>query len=79
MGRHRHGLGIFDSMDFTTWSWPEWGIIGVGLYFAISIIGDIGKTSRRISGSRAKSRTRKKKRADIKAKIAKLQSEYEAA
>jgi cell division protein FtsB len=66
-------------MDFTTWSWPEWGIIGVGLYFAISIIGDIGKTSRRISGSRAKSRTRKKKRADIKAKIAKLQSEYEAA
>ena len=77
MTGHRHGMGIFDSMDFTTWGWQEWGIIGVGLYFAVSIIGDIGKGSRKISGYRSKGRTRKKKRAEIKARMAKLKAEYE--
>jgi hypothetical protein len=35
------GLGLFDSgMDFTTWGWPEWGIVGVGIYAALSMLGD---------------------------------------
>ena len=35
------GLGLFDAgMDFTTWGWPEWGIVGVGVYAAMSLLGD---------------------------------------
>jgi hypothetical protein len=35
------GLGLFDSgMDFTTWGWPEWAIVGVGVYAGMSLLGD---------------------------------------
>lgn len=32
------GLGLFDSMDFTTWSWPEWLTIAVGAYVLFSVV-----------------------------------------
>ena len=35
------GLGLFDAgMDFTTWSWPEWALVGLGLYTLFSFVGD---------------------------------------
>ena len=35
------GLGLFDSgMDFTTWSYPEWGLVAIGLYALFSFVGD---------------------------------------
>ena len=35
------GMGIFDSgMDFTTWSWPEWSVVGIGVYALLSLVGD---------------------------------------
>jgi hypothetical protein len=74
-----HGMGLFDSMDFTTWGWQEWGIIGAGAYLVMSIIGDIGKGSRRVSGYRSKSRKRRQRRSELKQKMAELKSEYEAA
>ena len=35
------GTGCFASMDFTTWSWCEWGSIALGLYLVGSLVGDI--------------------------------------
>jgi hypothetical protein len=55
-------MGIFDSSDFTTWGWPEWGIIGAGLYLVLSVIGDVGQTSKRIR--RASRRRRRKLQAE---------------
>lgn len=52
MGRHRHGMGLFDSADFTTWGWGEWAIIGAGAYFVLSLAGDTSravKKTRRVS------------------------------
>jgi hypothetical protein len=77
MGRHHHGMGIFDTTDFSQWGWQEWGIILVGGYFVLSLIGDIGAGSRKISSYRSKGRTRRKKRAEIKARMAKLKEEYQ--
>ena len=33
----RAGLGLFDSMDPTTWGWQEWLTVGVGGYMLTSI------------------------------------------
>jgi hypothetical protein len=27
-------------MDFTTWGYPEWGIVGIALYTLFSFVGD---------------------------------------
>lgn len=33
------GMGLFDSgMDFTTWAWPEWSIVGLVGYMLLSTI-----------------------------------------
>jgi hypothetical protein len=65
MGCAQTGLGIFDSgMDLSGWGIPEWLIVAVGLYGAISLFSDTKRTvgtvrkSRRSSAARAK---RKKK------------------
>jgi hypothetical protein len=70
-------MGIFDTADLSQWGWQEWGIILVGGYFVLSLIGDIGAGSRKISSYRSKGRTRRKKRAEIKARMAKLKEEYQ--
>jgi hypothetical protein len=43
------GLGLFDSgMDFTTWGWPEWAIVGTGVYAALSLLGDSKRGYQRV-------------------------------
>jgi len=32
------GLGLFESMDFSTWSWPEWAIVGLGVWAVGSML-----------------------------------------
>ena len=40
-GGHDHaGLGLFDSMDWTTWGAGEWTAMAIGAYVLLSIIGD---------------------------------------
>lgn len=52
------GLGLFDAgMDFTTWSWPEWGIVGVAVYALLSFVGD---TKRGVERTRRVSRAVRK-------------------
>jgi hypothetical protein len=44
------GLGLFDSgMDFTTWGWPEWALVGVGVYAGLSLLGDTKRGVQRAS------------------------------
>jgi hypothetical protein len=43
------GLGLFDSgMDFTTWGWPEWAIVGAGVYAGLSLLGDTKRGAARV-------------------------------
>lgn len=43
------GLGLFDSgMDFTTWGWPEWGIVAAGVYAGLSLLGDTKRGAARV-------------------------------
>jgi len=69
---HCRGLGLFDSMDFTTWGWSEWGMVAGGLYLLGSVLGDVGRTKRKISKT---VRARQSKAA----RRAQLQRELEAA
>jgi hypothetical protein len=39
-GGHAHGVGLFDSMDPTTWGIGEYGTLAVGAYVALSAWGD---------------------------------------
>lgn len=50
------GLGMFESMDFTTWGLPEWAAIGVGAYLVLSLAGD---TRRAATGVRKFRRRRR--------------------
>lgn len=60
-GDHDHGMGLFDSMDPSTWGVGEATIVAVGGYLAIKLAGDamkVGKAVKR-KGSRAKKGTAK--------------------
>lgn len=48
------GLGLFDSMDFTSWGLPEWGMVAVGAYLVLSLAGDTRRGVRRVSKFRRK-------------------------
>lgn len=39
-GGHDHGMGLFESMDPTTWGAGEWTVASVGSYLAISAFHD---------------------------------------
>jgi hypothetical protein len=54
------GLGVFDSMDPTTWGWQEWAIVVGAGYMLISTVFT---TSRVTSRVRALPGERRKKRA----------------
>lgn len=71
----RWGMGIFDSTDFTTWGWQEWGIIAIGAYALFSMFSTSRRAQRSISGSLESRRRKKRKKADIKARRARLQAE----
>jgi hypothetical protein len=48
------GLGLFDSMDFTSWGLPEWGIVAVGAYLVLSLAGDTRRGVTRVRKFRRK-------------------------
>ena len=54
------GLGLFDSMDFTTWGWPEYVIIGIAGYMFVSTIFT---TKRAVGRVRALPGERRKRKA----------------
>jgi hypothetical protein len=45
------GLGLFDSMDFTSWGIAEWAVVGVGAYLVLSLAGDTRRAAVRVKRS----------------------------
>ncbi len=44
------GMGLFDSgMDFSQWTWAEWGAIAVGSYVLFSVVSTTNRGARRVS------------------------------
>lgn len=38
-GCQARGFGLFESgVDFTQWSWPEWGLVALGGYMLMSTV-----------------------------------------
>lgn len=64
LGQGLFNTGLFTSANPSTWGWGEWAALGVGLYFAGSLIGDVGrgasaagKSGRRLSRKARKAAT----------------------
>ncbi len=57
-----HGVGLFDSMDPTTWGAGELMVGGVGAYLALKLAGDAMKVGKAVKG-----KGRKAKRSTSKA------------
>lgn len=58
------GMGLFDSLDFSTWGWQEWLSLASAAYFGVKLFGDIGKgarTVRRAASRRSLARAGKKR------------------
>jgi hypothetical protein len=57
-GDHDHGLGqgllntgLFQSTDISTWSWMEWAVLGLGVWGAANILGDVSSGARSVRRS----------------------------
>ena len=57
-GGHQHGMGqgllntgLFASTDISQWSWMEWAALGVGVWGAANILGDVSKGARSVRKS----------------------------
>lgn len=66
------GLGLFDSgFDLTQWGIAEWATVGIGLYLATSLFGDVkrvgGRLGRRRRASQSKSRRREQLQRQLEA------------
>ena len=74
LGRTR-GLGLFDSMDFTTWGVGEWAVIGLGLFVLYSVFSTT-KRGVKSAGRKIRSRaTRKRRKEQLRRRIAEEQGE----
>jgi hypothetical protein len=62
------GMGMFESMDFSTWGFAEWAAIAVGAYLVWKLMSDV-------SGAATKVKRTVRKRRSLAAKKEKLQEE----
>jgi hypothetical protein len=70
-GRCR-GVGLFDSLDFSTWGIMEWGAVALGAYLLLSLWGDVGRTARRVRTSSSKRKRKAERRRELKEELATL-------
>jgi hypothetical protein len=68
-GLGSYGLGLFDSMDFTTWGFGEWAIVIVGGYFILSGLFTASRGVKRVQKSVRKRRTRRKRALEREASL----------
>jgi len=47
-GGHDHGMGLFDSLDPTTWGAGEFIVAGVGSYLAVSLFQDTARVGKAV-------------------------------
>lgn len=62
-GHCKAGLGLFDSMDFTTWGVGEWATVALGVYLLSSMFGDTRRVARSVSKGRARRKRERSRRA----------------
>lgn len=62
LGQGLFNTGLFTSANPSTWGLGEWAAVGVGLYFAGSLIGDVGRGAS-AAGKRGKRLSRKARKA----------------
>ena len=56
------GMGLFDSgMDFTSWTWQEWMVVGLGGYVVVSMLFTTRRAARQI-GEGVRSRVKRTRR-----------------
>ena len=68
--RNGAGLGLFDSMDFSTWGVAEWAVIAGGLYLAVKILGDVGRVKRKVTTYAKRRSARARRRAQLQKELA---------
>ena len=56
------GLGVFDSMDPTSWGWQEWAIVGAGGYILVSMFFTTKRAARAAGEGVRRARKRVAKR-----------------
>jgi len=70
-GSCQHGLGLFESgLDFSGWGIPEWGIMAVGGYLVISLVGDLLSAGRGVKKYGQRVAKRRAIRAKFKRELA---------
>jgi hypothetical protein len=47
-GTRPKGMGLFDSMDFSTWGWEEWLVVGAGVYVLAKLSTQSYRASKKI-------------------------------
>ena len=63
-GLGNYGMGLFDSLDPTTWGIAEWGALAAAGYLGLKLFGDVRrgtKTVRKASARRSAKRAKKKR------------------
>ena len=73
------GLGLFDSMDFSTWGWTEWLVVLFGVYAVGSLAMDTRSGVGRITKGRRSRRSRRKKIGEATERLTKAQKRLEEA
>lgn len=59
------GLGLFDSSDPSSWSWPEYAVLGLGIYAAYSMLFTARSAGRAVAeGTRSRVRRTRRRLAD---------------
>ena len=53
------GMGLFDSMDMSTWGWGEWGAIAVGVYLLVNVVGDVKVAGKKLRSAKSRVRARR--------------------
>ena len=59
------GMGLFDSMDVSTWGIGEWGLIIGGFYIAMKLFGDVGRVRGKVRRSRSRAKRRERLERDL--------------
>lgn len=71
-GLGKFGMGLFDSLDPTTWGIAEWGALIAAGYLGLKLFGDVGKGVKRVRRAGAKRSLRAAKKKRLKEELASL-------
>ena len=74
-GKKKQGmgaLGLFDSLDPTTWGPLEWGATALAGYLVFTLIGDTRRVASRVSGAFRARRSKRRRRQQLREELSSL-------